>query len=161
MTLLGTLQLPGNLLKCIYDVREQSGHIEYAVDYLLEHFEREGASAEVANTVSRYFFGFILTAAACFKNPGFEEEKEWRLVVRMFAGETEGIVKKYRPGTTIIPYVELPLAQPGHPMPIRIVIAGPSPAPELQFDALRQLMATANVPPGTPVGQSNMPYRNW
>lgn len=162
MKLLETIPLPGNLLKCIYDVREQQEHLEYALDFLGDRFEKDAASAEAAETVSRCFFGFLLTAAACFKNPGFEEEKEWRLVVRAFASEVGGVVKKHRAGaSTSIPYIEFPLTPTGDHLPIRIIVAGPSPTPSLQSDALHDVMDVSNLAEDTIAGSCTIPYRNW
>ena len=148
------LQWPGDMLKCIYDTGEQREHLEYAMDFLGDLYEENGASS---NTAAAYFFRFLMTAAACFKNPGFAEEKEWRLVLRAVA---KGAVKQFRPGTgTVIPYVDLPLDDPRALVPI--IIAGPSPSPSLSGDALDELVTSSNLGLVTTRGSSKIPYRAY
>ena len=164
MNLAEAFTLPGILLKCIYDVRTQQDHLEYAMEYLADYFENNGATPDASNTASRLFFSFLLTAAACFKNPGFEEEKEWRLVLRGVAGKApssrHGVTKKFRPGTsTIIPYIEFPLAPKGGHLPIRIIMAGPSPSMRLHSDALLELIVASNLADDTIRGDSIIPFR--
>lgn len=155
-----TFSLPGNLLRCIYDIRAQQDHLEYAMEFLADYIENNGSTTDAVNTASRAFFGFLLTAGACFKNPGFEEEKEWRLVLRGVAGATETAVKKFRPGTgTIIPYIEFPLTPAGGHLPIRIIMAGPSPSMSLHSEALGVLIVASNLAEDTIRGASVIPYR--
>lgn len=160
MNLAEAFTLPGILLKCIYDVRTQQDHLEYAMEYLADYFENNGATPDASNTASRLFFSFLLTAAACFKNPGFEEEKEWRLVLRAFAGATKGVMKKFRPGAgTIVPYIEFPLTPDGGHLPIRIIVAGPSPSLSVHSDALGELIAASNLAGDMMRGASIIPFR--
>jgi len=163
--LIESLPVPGNLMKCVYDVEVQREHINYAVESISEFYEQEGASPEAANTANRYFFSFFLTAAACFKHPGFAEEKEWRLVLRGFLGVIDDdptVVKRCRPGvSTVVPYVEFPLSRSESFLPVRIIVVGPCPSVAHGCDALRELIPTANLPPDVLADVSKVPYRNW
>jgi hypothetical protein len=58
----------------------------------------------------------FLELACCFKNPNFEVEKEWRLVIKSFSDEQalHPDLKFRVSGSTVIPYLELPLYIKNH-----------------------------------------------
>jgi hypothetical protein len=90
----------------------------------------------------------------CFKNPIFQEEREWRLVCqsRFFSGvDALPFPLQFRPGTgMVVPYLEIPFAihngNTKNKPPIREIVYGGNLRHELTKKALDQLLETQGYP---------------
>ena len=75
------------------------------------------------------------------KHPGFKEEQEWRILANFDSADVSRL--RFRQGqTTLVPYVELGLADFGNrekKLPIREVVYGPSTHPQMASQCLESL----------------------
>jgi hypothetical protein len=98
--------------------------------------------------------------APLFKHRAFEDETEWRLIVRQSTEKPEPVL--FRQGrSTLVPYLSLPLTKEGQEgIGLAEVLVGPGPLPELARDAVKHMLSVQ----GVNVQQINMsanPYRHW
>lgn len=101
------------------------------------------------------FGQIVLPVLAKIKDPGFEEEKEWRLLLTT-DGRPE--VVKFRGGSTgLVPYVSAQWPREA----LKEIIVGPGPDLELRADAVRQLLRSDIDVDGSGivVTTSSIPFR--
>jgi hypothetical protein len=97
-----------------------------------------------------------VAAMLALKDKGFEEEKEWRLVV------DEGRPRRFRTGRFgILPYCAIPLCLPSQEPPFTDVYIGPHPEPNVAHGALFDFLRTDSKigNPAERIKQSAIPYR--
>lgn len=105
----------------------------------------------------------LFRCGAFFKHPAFAEEQEWRLVSPTITYHDERL--SFRSvSSKITPYYRL-VMQCTTGLPIKHVIAGPCPHPNLAQAAVTSLLMTQGLL-GPLRGQqivlnSKIPYRNW
>ena len=107
--------------------------------------------------------------APCFKHPGFEEEREWRLVYVEGAEDAKhqssNLPLQFRHAAIgIVPYVVVPLAASGGPyqgrLPIVEVYHGPSEFGDVAGPVLTRLLeAHGYAEPKTNVKAARAPLR--
>lgn len=83
-------------------------------------------------------FGFMLAlwTVAC-KHPTFAEEKEWRMTPLVNTQE----VRVRNDRGWLRPYIELSVHRDNEPMPLAVIMHGPSPHPDLEKRSLSLLVA--------------------
>jgi hypothetical protein len=147
------------LVKCLYGEDEQRQLVSALVDHIELRFRRM-ADRRVKDDWSFLSKGHnkIDAVMLAFKDKGFSEENEWRLIV----DPTEQTPLRFRSGRFgILPYCGVPLCKQGLPR-LSHVIVGPTPEPEVAKRAIFDLLARksggwANL--STPVTHSEIPYR--
>lgn len=116
------------LRRVMYDRRQQFRMLR---NLLRTYLEPLRAAFETTDQTRLTTLGVTLgllihQAMLCFKNSAFAQEREWRLIVVFAQGTPFEKCVRYRvSGRTLVPYVEIPLAAPGEPLPITDVILGP------------------------------------
>ena len=102
------------------------------------------------------FINSLLDLAAVFKNPTFNEESEWRVVIR----SSDAASVRHRAGKSfLIPYIPLPLDLTERGA-IREIVVGPSPHPQLSAASVRAYaLNTLGYAPD--ITLSSVPYRFW
>jgi hypothetical protein len=106
----------------------------------------------------------VANLAPTLKDAAFQEEREWRLVTRLIKGDDA--ITRYRAGRSLLtPYVEIPLADEGQRLPIKVVRLGPTPHADLAWLAANEFLKTRIEGTETffPVyaRPSSIPYRTW
>jgi hypothetical protein len=119
------------LLDVRYDKEEQKRMVSEILNAVFEHlaplFRNSRSSLEVGQISVKDLANDLIDSLCSFKNPAFEEEKEWRCVLHAQSAGLLWELKdvRFRPGRNgIIPYVEVALSEEG-PLPIVEIIAGP------------------------------------
>ena len=95
--------------------------------------------------------------APYFKDRGFKDEREWRMVAFLSANDTRIGLRAGR--STLIPYVPVELRSRTEDSPVWEVRVGPTPHPELAMDAMSHLFQVAKVRNG--ITRTMLPYRDW
>jgi Protein of unknown function (DUF2971) len=151
------------LVPVVYDPTQQADVIEAvttrALTQLIELIERAGKESVLTRLLHARSLSGILGEAmkedfqsltkddllalfarcAQLKDPAFREEREWRLcdltVIR------SGKDVDFRAGHLgLIPYIKIPLSVNTQLLPIREVIIGPGPEPQLRVAAVRSML---------------------
>lgn len=154
-----------NSLRCdrvIYDVNEQERLVRLQIEKLglINPSDLDGSDEfndSIQKNINDVFLHINLNwYAPLFKNPGFESEKEWRLI---FSHGPERLVapKKspppysfgFRTGSTnIIPFVELPiLPKDGGVLRLRKIVFGPRNEVRADGAGIRELLKYKNMNP--------------
>ncbi|MGX0890943.1 hypothetical protein AB7M22_002951 [Pseudomonas sp. ADAK2 TE3594] len=100
----------------------------------------------------------LIKVVATFKHPGFQEEKEWRLLLDDRAAETRDT--KYRArGDLLIPYIEV-----GMPLEcVTSIQVGPMKYQEMAFQSMKEFVAQVgrekSLKHEIRVEKSSTPYR--
>lgn len=97
------------------------------------------------------------------KHESFEEEAEWRLVAPLSPNASTNFVKRFvRHGPSmLLPTVDPSLRGTGEQeLPLKRVIIGPVPEPELAADAARLFLKWQGLD-AVEVTSSNVPFRSW
>lgn len=153
--------------KCVYDQAE-TRKVATAVVQLLIQSAVDYGPKDTFDPKQSYWEAFndneVLTLAigALFKNPAFQEEKEWRLASVAEYGHLKQNVK-YRAGAfAILPYVELALRKGDARGPIEKVIVGPTIEPERSQSSVLNVLQKSKMTPdgGWATGLSHIPLRN-
>ncbi len=106
------------LIKCLYDQKEQFGILNAELDAIVANFVIDAHSI---NTTGRspnqkylsYFNQYserLLKTFCRIKNPYFQEESEWRLVSKYYEKYTDPEIKFREGRTTLVPFVEFQLS---------------------------------------------------
>ena len=102
------------------------------------------------------FLGSILKFALKFKHPQFSEEEEFRILI--VEGKSNGRPLKCREGrSTLIPYLDINIADSGDKMPIKQIIIGPTNHPLLSKIAIEDILQAHSIE--CKVELSKIPYR--
>jgi hypothetical protein len=137
--------------KCIYDPDLQKQIIAEGVEYLLT----KPASPKVEATD---YFWYVMTCAAFFKDPSFEQEQEWRLV----SHDAVRVILKacFRKGKSmIIPYISIPINSAEN-LAIDHVFVGPCQHMELSRESVDDMLFRNEIADVT-VKPSSIPFRDW
>jgi hypothetical protein len=103
------------------------------------------------------FLRLLLRCGALFKDEGFHEEAEWRLI----SGVRENLAEyEYKVGkSTLTPYLRFGLRGERWAGEIQSATIGPCPHPDDAVRAVRGLFTKHGI--SGSVSSSNIPYRNW
>jgi hypothetical protein len=172
------------LEKCVYDHEEQVEEIarlvatcqqrfpaprvdeaEFAamspkeqVDIEVEHYERTSLGIDRAKSEAavKLFCAELATLAPRFKNNGFHEEAEWRIVAT-----APSVPVKYRPTSSYLaPYIELPVLVEEGTSTLVEVLVGPNPNQARCEESVRMLLRSSGLE-RVSVACSTIPYNNW
>ena len=91
-----------------------------------------------------------------FKNEGFHEEAEWRIIAK----EPKEQVKFRASSSYLAPYVELEILTSANSTALREVIVGPNPNQSRCEESVKTLLTTAGLD-GVELRRSSLPYNNW
>jgi hypothetical protein len=139
----------GLLVKCVYQPEEQELLIGNLLDYLYKHELRSERlkGSKSCGWMGR-FIGVMVSVLAAMKNPSFEEEQEWRIVIGLDSKQT----MFFRSGRFgIVPYYKLPLTTDEHKkLILSDVMIGPTGDREAAEFAVDELIGLNAVPWKTP-----------
>lgn len=172
------------LEKCLYDHKDQAPQIESLVDRCFEMFPKPSISRSQYDTLSskgqvdccidyhsqttagrdksqadeavNWLCRQIADLTPLFKNDGFREEAEWRIV----ANRPIEQVKFRARASFLAPYVELQLLSATSGNALREVIIGPNPNQARAEAAVRKLLLAHGVGNST-VRCSSLPFNHW
>jgi hypothetical protein len=135
----------GHLVKCVYKAEEQELLLGNLLDYLYKHRLRlEKMKGPKSCGLMGRVYDTAVSVLAAMKNPSFEEEQEWRIVVGLDSGHTT-FFRSGRFG--IVPYYKLPLATDEHKkLNFSDVMIGPNSDREAAELAVDELIRSNAVP---------------
>ena len=172
----------GRLARCIYDLGLQADIIENLIDDLIANLEdnrallvrRPRRGRGDFRREAEYFQRRLLDFGAFFKDAGFNEEREWRLVTGIKLYHDRGF--EFRAGHSMLtPYFEIELCRDRqgqlHPEYWQDVMAsitiGPCPYPGASMQAIvgllikHDLYDTSSPSKGFHVVHLKIPFRTW
>lgn len=154
------------LTSCIYKTSDQISIIREIIHSFFSDTENilNDTKSENRAELTREMIKLIMHTSrnywkigSVIKNASFENEKEWRISSTSYK-EVKRL--KYIPGNSmIIPYINFPLTRDTFEMPIREIIIGPTPHPELSEQSVKMLLSSNGLK--CDVKQSKIPYRAW
>jgi DUF2971 family protein len=155
------------LYRITYLDRESPSHLDPVIDDVMNiasglrgktGFSGQKIQKEQAATAAFSVF------SSTFKDSAFRSENEWRIIANKPHKPMPG--QQFRSGkSTLVPYIEVELNRDLNydllpEFMIRKVVIGPTPNPELSFEALQNLFLSVNHPEVL-VENSVVPYRDW
>jgi len=172
------------LEKCIYDHKEQSQRVEALVNECFEMFPKpritrkeyesldskgrvdanisyrtqtsEGPRKLQADLAVQWLCAEVAEVAPLFKNEGFHEESEWRIVAK----EPKERVKFRASSSYLAPYVELELLSDARRSALREVIIGPNPNQRRCQRAIAMLLKSSGLT-NVDLKVSPLPFNSW
>ena len=112
-----------------------------------------------AKAVAMFSSFYIYYLAPAFKDPAFEEEREWRIVIGPGASPLEIC---FRPGKSmVIPYWQFVLCAETAQLEIEKIYVGPNPHGFLSGWSAIDATTRYNARSREGVHQSSIPYRSW
>ena len=173
-----------SLQRCIYEPSEQDEKIKELVDACLLMFPSDGvtreefASMDVKSQIERnanlhayfsagagtdsvtaaldWFCNELSELAPLFKNSGFHEEAEWRIIAKAPKSTIN-----FRPGSSyVIPYIDLEILGEPRTQSIRDVIVGPNPNQHRCKKSLEIMFQSLGFSEAK-VSSSSIPFNNW
>lgn len=119
-----------------------------------EHLKGEGA--DQASEAISLICESLLEVAPRFKNAGFEEEAEWRIIVN----EPDAKAVSFRAGPSyLIPHIALDIIE-ANPEVVRSLIVGPNPNQARALKAAEALFQSLDYSPNL-VTASSIPFNYW
>jgi hypothetical protein len=167
----GTKSSLGYLLRrVVYDEDLQSLAVRHVLVSTLALLRKHTAGLKVEDA-SRFIDECVSATRANamafyvgFKHPGFEEEKEWRIVFPFSgpSGARDGILSFRATATHLIPFLEIHVLNRGGPqaeaLPLKSVRLGPTSEPALAKAAVGKLLGRYSYP-SLEVLRSSIPLR--
>jgi hypothetical protein len=131
------------LNRVVYDRDGQTKILDVVADAMLDLFDDVTAhDTEQTEAHARVFsaLGEVAGYVVSFKDPAWREEKEWRAVYIVPAGETESV--RFRPHAGVaVPFISLAMgADLGGRLPIRRIVRGPAVDADLASRSLELLL---------------------
>lgn len=152
---------------CIYNLAKQQKIINKKIECLSQiihsdespqpNIELDSYFTTISKARLNFALNFLLLAPR-FKHPSFKQEDEWRLV----SDPTDSIPRKikFREGkSTIVPYIEFSLSNKMSSMPIKEIMVGPTPHPDLSLNSVRELLRNKGI--SCNISKSDIPFRSW
>jgi len=144
-----------NIQKCEYDPVEKQKLINPLLDRIHNSFESD---KDISSSLE---WSFILVEIISFstfiKHESFIDEKEYRIIK---SGINDDKVNHREGKSMIIPYIEFSPMDENNKLPIRRIIVGPTPHPELSELSVLSLLKSKEYE-GIEVEISDVPYRSW
>jgi hypothetical protein len=150
--------MSGMLAACIYGKAEQEKIIDDMIRLAIEDIGQLKNHNEVTITaVATNFLQLLVRCGALFKDEGFHEEAEWRLI----SGVRENLAEyEYKIGNSMLmPYLKFSLRKEHWADEIQSATVGPCPHPDDAVRAVRGLFIKHGISGN--VSSSSIPYRNW
>ncbi|HEX4808727.1 MAG TPA: DUF2971 domain-containing protein [Bryobacteraceae bacterium] len=124
-----------NLARILYSEVEQRRLFKFAFYRYASLLSSDSAQSQIAHCATAIADNAALSASR-FKHPGFESEKEWRIIVQSGAN----LDLSFRPSNrTVIPYIKTE-KQPGNRLPIVSITIGPTLDRELSWQSVLMLL---------------------
>ncbi|MCP9759182.1 DUF2971 domain-containing protein [Aquitalea sp. S1-19] len=137
-----------------YDSFDSKGQVDAEIDYRLQ--TSEGPEKLQADAAVQWLCAAIAEIAPLFKNEGFHEESEWRIV----ANEPQEQVKFRASSSYLAPYVELELLSDATKPALREVIIGPNPNQRRCQRSIAMLLEASGLV-DVDVKVSPLPFNSW
>lgn len=153
-----------SLHKCIYDEKLQEQTVKNAINLCIKVLEdpekvKNHEPRELCKRIASFFEILIVKLAPLFKHPGFEEEREWRLVSSAFFSTAAESQISYRPTDSIlIPYFAYKLCESNETLPIDSIVVGPTRSTELSIRSLKDFIKNKQI--AAAVFESAIPFRS-
>ncbi|MDK2595220.1 DUF2971 domain-containing protein [Pseudoalteromonas obscura] len=136
-----------------YDKFESNDRVKHELDY--RQYVMNGEGKILADSALRNLCDSINKLAPLFKDNGFHEESEWRIIA-----ENPTCKINFRAGSShLIPYITLPILQFSKDA-IREVIVGPNPSKQNCVSSVSMLLES-NGFKNAKVKQSKIPFKSW
>ena len=128
------------------------------VDFIIDNQLRtsQGHDKPKADAAVAWLCAEIAQLVPTFKNEGFHEEAEWRIIAK----EPKEQVKFRASSSYLAPYVELEILTSTANTALREVIVGPNPNQSRCEASVRTLLKAIGLN-GVKVKRSALPYNNW
>lgn len=137
-----------------YNAYSSKEQVNFEIDYKIR--TSEGKDTAQANKAVAWFCSEIAELAPLFKNEGFHEEAEWRVIVKSPDQE-----KKFRAGKSyLVPYIEMDFLKMLKVFPLENVIVGPGPNQQRNKESAEVLLKEKGLEEVV-IEQSEIPYNNW
>jgi hypothetical protein len=149
------------LNRVVYERDRQAQILRSVADAMLTLFADVDANdAKQTEARARVFsaLGEVAGYVFSFKDPAWAEEKEWRAVYLVPAGETKNV--RFRPQAGVaVPFIPLGMENdPGGKLPIRRIVQGPAGDPDMAARSL-ELLLLANGYTEVDTTRSAVPLR--
>jgi hypothetical protein len=137
---------PAHLRRVIYEPERQGALIGWLLDRAIGIVKSVDAGrAEAIDIVLEYLADHVAELVACFKQPAFREDQEWRLLLvadTSYPDQGLGRLRFRTAGGHIVPYIPLDVAPAAGPSssPIAEVICGPLERADLSARAIQLLL---------------------
>jgi len=139
------------LYKCLYTTKDKMSIVDSFASWYLSAIKNGDPYP------AGYLEVYLRNCAPLFKNVGFREEREWRMVLS--CGDDAVPDPQFRSANGItIPYIEMAVCSKNADF-IKDVVVGPSPNLELAVRSVKRLMEARGLGNAT-VTPSEVPYRN-
>lgn len=163
-------QITVEFFPCWYKELEQKALIAEGFERVLRHCATTRYPID-DSSLGTLLRGILRPVSSCFKDPAFEDEDEWRLVVRIWRPRFGGSVRfgddrertqddihmdqiatvRFRKGEySLVPYIAVPVVS-NAALTLSRVVLGPTPLPDNARAAVMQLLRPEQEDPETPV----------
>ncbi len=133
---------------------DAKGQVEAEIDYRIH--TSEGPDKPQADAAVSWLCTQISELAPLFKNEGFYEESEWRIIAR---GPREPVC--FRPSSSYLaPYIELEVLSDTTASALREVIVGPNPNQHRCESSIKMLLDSCGLG-SVQVMTSSLPFNSW
>lgn len=137
-----------------YDAYSSKEQFNFEIDYKIR--TSEGVDTEQANEAVAWFCSEIAKLAPLFKNEGFHEEAEWRVIV-----ESPNQQTKFRAGKSfLVPYIEIDFLKAQENYPLEKIIVGPGSNQQRNEESVKVLLKEKGLGE-VEIECSEIPYNNW
>lgn len=152
------------LAPCVYVQEQQEKRIQDVVAHVTTFAERchtlePDNRDRVFRESFKLFTHLLPLVAPVIKDHSFSEEKEWR-VVSITDAFTERIPKVRVGRSMLIPYFEHRLAKTASSLPLKDLVVGPTPHPQLAIQSAQSLLERHGQG-RIHIRNSKVPYRGW
>lgn len=142
------------LARSDYENLDSKGQVDAEIDYRLR--TSEGPDKPQADAAVEWLCVEISELAPLFKNEGFHEESEWRIVAK---GPREPVKFRASP-SYLAPYVELGVLSGAGVSALREVIVGPNPNQRRCESSIKMLLDSFGLG-DVEVKASPLPFNSW
>lgn len=137
-----------------YESLDSEGRVDADIGYRLQ--TSEGPEKPQADAAVQWLCAEVAELAPLFKNEGFHEEAEWRIVAK----EPQELVKYRASSSYLAPYVELELLSDAAGPALREVIIGPNPNQGRCKMSIAMLLESSGLT-NVNVKVSPLPFNSW
>ena len=149
----------GMFVPVVYDEAEQRTILRHVVELISTHFQDSTPTSGDLVFSAGMFTKILTVYSPALKDPSFESEREWRLILGV--PDPGGPAFRFRAtGGAIVPYLSVRLSVEGTSILPSHVTIGPSPEPELVGEGVKQMIESLGAS-GVVVDPSKVPFRDW
>jgi hypothetical protein len=137
-----------------YELLSSKDKLDWNITYRMR--TAEGAESAQAESAIQMFSEKLFEVAPLFKNFGFHEETEWRIVAYRPSEE-----QKFRTGPSyLIPYIEIPFIKACGGEAIREIVIGPNPDQRRCAASIERLLISRKLG-HVGIRMSSIPFSAW